>query len=78
MAAAVEYRYLTREMFESEEIFLRGVKYYYGLWDKLCQRAETNYFRELVDRMWMVTEKIWVHISLSLQNRPAVYCNEMA
>ena len=38
----------------------RAVKYYYGLWDKLCQRSESKAHRDIVERVWRVAEKIWV------------------
>lgn len=54
-------------MFESREEYQRGVKYYYGIWDKLCQRAETKWNREIVDRMWTISEKLWISINQKLQ-----------
>ena len=49
-------------MFEFHEDYKKVTKHYYGLWDKLCQRQETAWNREILDRIWNVAEGIW-HIS---------------
>ncbi len=46
-------------MFETSEQYTKGCKYYFGLWDKLCQRHETAWNREIVERVWNVAENIW-------------------
>ncbi len=47
-------------MFYSDEAYKRTAKFYYGIWDKLCQRQETAWNRDLLDRIWNVAESIWV------------------
>jgi hypothetical protein len=64
-------------MFQNDEDYQRGVKYYYGLWDKLCQRTETNWNREFIDRLWHVTEKIWVHINKELKYTTKIEKDEL-
>jgi len=46
-------------MFESQQEYNKTVKHYYGLWDKLCQRQETAWNRDIVERVWNVAESIW-------------------
>jgi hypothetical protein len=46
-------------MFETAELYKKSTKYYYGMWDKLCQRMETVWNRDIVDRMWLTAESIW-------------------
>ena len=50
-------------MFESEQQFYRAVRYYYGLWDKICQRAEVKNYAEIVSRVWDLSEKVWSRVS---------------
>jgi hypothetical protein len=33
------------------------------MWDKLCQKTQTAWNREIVERIWTVAEKIWVNIN---------------
>lgn len=46
-------------MFDSSDLYKRAVKYYYGIWDKLCQKTQSAWNRELIERFWGVAEKIW-------------------
>jgi hypothetical protein len=50
-------------MFESQEGYQKTCKYYYGLWDRLCQRHETAWNREVVERIWGVAEAIWLMVN---------------
>jgi hypothetical protein len=63
-----EYKYLSRGMFDEQQQYLRAVKYYYGLWDKLCQRTEVVAHRELIDKLWLAAEKVWNHVNGQLQH----------
>lgn len=65
-----EYKYLSREMFGDQQQYLRAVKYYYGLWDKLCQRVEIVAHRELIDKLWLAAEKVWSHVNSKLEHVP--------
>lgn len=34
------------------------------MWDKLCQKTQSSWNKELVDRIWNVCEQIWASINL--------------
>ena len=50
-------------MFEDENLYKKAVKYYYGMWDKLCQKTQTAWDEEIVRRVWAACEKIWIRIN---------------
>jgi hypothetical protein len=78
LSSQAEYKYLTADMFATVPEFDRASKYYYGLWDKLCQRSETKWHREVVDRLWLLAEKVWVHINQALTYAPLHHPDETA
>jgi hypothetical protein len=44
-------------------VYKKAIKYYYGIWDKLCQKTQTAWNQEIVERVWMVVQKLWVNIN---------------
>lgn len=50
-------------MFSSGEMFQKAMKYYYGMWDKLCQKTQTAWNRDIVERIWGAVEKIWSNVN---------------
>ena len=45
------------------EYFVKANKYYFGMWDKLSQKTQTAWNREVVDRIWGIAEKIWITVN---------------
>jgi hypothetical protein len=55
-------------MFSSDLHYSRAMKYYYGLWDRLCQRTETNWNREIIDKIWSIAEKIRSQVNREIKH----------
>ena len=39
---------------DKPEYYKKAMKYYFGMWDKLSQKTQTAWNREIVDRIWAV------------------------
>ena len=50
----LESQTISEEMFNCTEHYEKAIKYYYGIWDKLCQRSQTAWNRDIVERIWSV------------------------
>ena len=48
----LESQVICEEMFENGLYYKKAVKYYYGMWDKLCQKTQTAWNRDIIDRIW--------------------------
>ena len=59
-------KFIYEEMFEEEEYYQKAIKYYYGMFDKLCQKTQTSWNEQIVQRVWSISEKIWNLINQSL------------
>jgi hypothetical protein len=45
---------LSPEMFPDDhpEYYSKAVKYYFGMWDRLCQKTQTAWNRAVVEQVW--------------------------
>ena len=73
----MESQIICEEMFENGEHFKKAMKYYYGMWDKLCQKTQTAWNRDIIERVWSVVEKIWCNINSKIPEQDYTISSEL-